>query len=62
MEFLHTGKHVAGFYRNPNSAHAEALVVKRNAANGPAEPREGVRKVKDRMEEMLKAQGNQVRR
>lgn len=37
-EFIHTGKGVAGFYRNAKAARAEAIVLKNNAANGPKRP------------------------
>jgi len=40
MVFVHTAPERAGFYRNSNSAMAEALVIKRNAAAGPKRPTE----------------------
>ncbi|MES2822494.1 MAG: hypothetical protein V4732_02755 [Pseudomonadota bacterium] len=62
MEFLHSGTHRAGFYRNRETARAESIVIKHNAANGPARPVESAGQVKARMEEVLRTQGNRLTR
>lgn len=50
MKFIHTAPTRAGFYRNPESALAEALVIKQNAANGPKRPTESPKEARDRMD------------
>jgi hypothetical protein len=50
MVFIHTAPERAGFYRNSDSAKAEALVIKHNAATGPKRPRESAKQVRARVD------------
>lgn len=52
--FIHTSPQRAGFYRNSNSAMAEALVIKQNAANGPKRPIETPQQARARVDALHK--------
>ncbi len=50
MLFIHTAPERAGFYRNSDSAKAEALVIKQNAATGPKRPKESPKEARERVD------------
>lgn len=54
MKFVHSSPDRAGFYRNSESAMAEALVIKQNAANGPKRPKESAKAARARMDQALR--------
>jgi len=53
MPFIHNSPHLAGFYRDRDSAIAEGVAIKRNAAGIPDRPPETAQAIRARRKQAL---------